>query len=75
VGGFAGSVDLSVAGLPVGATAAFDVDPLPVTSTGSAVLTVATAPTTKQGSYTLTVTGVSGAIVHSATTSLQIKRR
>ena len=75
VGGFAGWIDLTVGGLPVGATATFDTNPLEVASTSSAVLTVATATTTKQGGYTLTVTGVSAGTTHSTTATLQIKRK
>ncbi|MBU6409921.1 MAG: autotransporter-associated beta strand repeat-containing protein, partial [Verrucomicrobia bacterium] len=48
-------VDLSVSGLPSGATAAFS--PSSVTGSGSSTLDVLTSVSTPAGSYTLTVTG------------------
>ncbi len=68
VGGFAGQVTLSVAGLPTGATPTFSVNPATTTST----LSVATLATTPTGSYTLTITGVNGALTHTATVSLTV---
>jgi hypothetical protein len=70
VGGFAGQVTLSVAGLPTGATPTFT--PNPATSTST--LSVATLATTPTGSYTLTITGVNGALTHTATVSLTVAR-
>jgi hypothetical protein len=62
-GGFIGAVELSVTGLPVGATATFS--PSTVTGTSS-TLTITTTPTAPIGNYPLTVTGVSGSLSHSA---------
>ncbi len=67
-GGFAGSVSMSVGGLPAGATASFS--PNPATSTSA--LSVATAATTPTGTFPLTITGTSGAQTHSTTVSLVV---
>ncbi len=75
INAFTGPIDLSVSGLPAEATGTFDPDPVTVPPTASSTLTVATTPSTKQGAYTLTVTGVAGTIKHSISVSLQIKRR
>ncbi len=54
-GGFTGSVDFGVAGLPTGVTATFSADP---TSGNSSVLTLAASSTATLGNATLTVSGV-----------------
>ncbi|MBA2385356.1 MAG: PKD domain-containing protein [Actinobacteria bacterium] len=74
--GFDGSVSLSVAGLPAGATASFSPNPVTVASTASSsLLTVRTSATSKANTYTLTISGTSGSLTRSTTVSLQIKRR
>ncbi len=70
VGGFTGVVSFSVSGLPTGATGTFA--PTTVTGSGSTTLTVNTLATTPAGTYTLTVTGTSGALVQSTTTTLVV---
>ncbi|HEX2093274.1 MAG TPA: IPT/TIG domain-containing protein [Longimicrobiaceae bacterium] len=56
---FAGAVDLSVGGLPTGATAAFAPDP----TTGTAsTLSVVTAAGTPAGAWTLTVSGTASGL-------------
>src|SRR5205807_489655 len=65
VGGFGGAVSLSLSGLPAGATASFS--PLTVTGAGSSTLTVSSARTTPPGTYTLTITAVSGGTTRSTT--------
>ena len=60
VEGFTGNIDLSVSGLPAGATASFS--PATVAAGGSSTLTVNTSSSTPSASSTLTVTGVSGSI-------------
>ncbi|HXN25304.1 MAG TPA: S8 family serine peptidase [Candidatus Dormibacteraeota bacterium] len=67
-GGFAGSVTLSVSGLPDGAIAAFDPNPATDTST----LTVITDLSTPVGKYMLTITGVSGSLTHSTPVTLVV---
>jgi subtilase family serine protease len=66
--GFSGVVSFSVSGLPTGAGATFN--PTSVTGSGSSSLSVTTAATTPAGTYTLTVTGTSGSLVHSTTVTL-----
>jgi uncharacterized membrane protein len=68
--GFSGAVDLSVSGLPTGATGTFN--PTSVTGSGTSTLTVTTLGTTPTGSYTLTITGTSGGLTHSATATLVV---
>src|SRR5215472_14825799 len=53
--GFAGTVNLSISGLPGGATASFN--PASVAGAGNSTLSVATSSTTPAGNYTLTITG------------------
>lgn len=65
-------IDLSVTGLPAGATATLSA--APVTGT-SATLTVATSLTgapTPGGTYPLTITAISGGLTRTATTSLTV---
>jgi hypothetical protein len=64
--GFSDAVNLSVAGLPGGASGSFNPNP----ATGSSTLTVTTGTGTLGGTYSLTITGVSGALMHTATVSL-----
>lgn len=66
--GFTGSVGLTMAGLPPGATALFS--PTSITGSGSSTVTVTTATSTPAGGYTLTITGTSGSLVHSTTVTL-----
>lgn len=70
VGGFAGTVNLSVAGLPSGATASFT--PASVTGSGTSTLAVSTTAATPAGTYTLTITGTAGTLVHSTTVTLVV---
>lgn len=68
--GFAGSVSLSVTGLPAASSGAFA--PPSVAGAGSSQLTVTTTLPTPPGSYPLTITGASGALAHSASTTLVV---
>ena len=68
--GFNGSVTFSVSGLPTGAMGSFS--PTSVTGAASSTLTVSTATSTPVGTYTLTVTGVSGSLSHSAVATLVV---
>lgn len=69
-GGFAGQVTLSVSGLPTGASGTFAPNP----ATTSSSLSVTTSTTTPVGTYTLTITGVSGSLTHSTTVSLAVSQ-
>jgi subtilase family serine protease len=69
VGGFAGSVTLSAAGLPTGANATFTQNP--INAPGSSSLAITTDVSTPAGTYTITVTGQSGAsLTHTTTVTL-----
>ncbi len=68
-GGFAGSVNLSVTGLPSGATGAFSPNP----ATSSSTLSVTTSSTTPAGTYSLTLTGTSGSLTHTTSARLKIR--
>jgi uncharacterized membrane protein len=63
VNGFSGVVNLSVSGLPAGATGVFT--PSSITGAGTANLAVTTSVTVAAGVYNLIITGTSGAISHS----------
>jgi uncharacterized membrane protein len=68
ISGFTSAVTLSVIGLPTGATGSFAPNP----ATGSSTLTVTTTASTPVGTYPLTITGVSGALTHTATVSVTV---
>ena len=67
-GGFVGQVTLGVSGLPSGANGSFNPNP----ATTSATLSVTTSTSTPAGTYTLTISGVSGSLTHSTTVTLVI---
>lgn len=69
-GGFTGTVSLTAAGLPTGATASFN--PSSISTSGSSTLTVTTATSTPAGSYSPTITGTSGTVTATATATLVI---
>lgn len=72
-GGFTGDVALSVtSGLPANAAASFS-PPTVAGGSGSSILTVTTASTTPAGNYTLTITGTSGVLSHSASVRLKVR--
>jgi hypothetical protein len=68
--GFTDTVNLSVSGLPSGASASFL--PTSVTGSGSSALTVTTSASTPVGSYTLTITGASATLSHSVNVTLNV---
>src|SRR5258706_9430014 len=72
-GGFGDNVNLSVRGLPTGASASFSVNS--VTGSGTSIVTVTTSRSTSRGSYQLTFTGTSstGTLSHSASASLRVR--
>ena len=70
VSGFAGSVTLSVTGLPSGTSSTFN--PNPVTSTSS-TLSIKTSSSTQKGSYTLTITGTSSSLSHTSKVTLRVR--
>jgi regulation of enolase protein 1 (concanavalin A-like superfamily) len=69
--GFSGTVALSVSGLPTHASSSFS--PASVTGgAGSSTLSITTATNTPNGTYTLTLMGVSGTLTNSTTVSLEL---
>jgi hypothetical protein len=67
--GFAGSVSLSVTGLPPKATGSFSPNPAAATST----LSVTTSKKQGRGTFTLTITGLSGSLTHTTTVQLVVQ--
>ncbi len=68
--GFNSTVTLGVSGLPSGASASFS--PASVTGSGSSTLSVSTSSSTPAGTYTLTISGVSGSLNHGAPVTLVV---
>jgi subtilase family serine protease len=68
VDGFAGSVNLSISGLPSGITASFGTNP----ANGSSVLTLTVSSTAIRGSYLLTISGTSGSLTATTTVALTV---
>jgi hypothetical protein len=66
--GFADDVTLSVSGLPSGTQGVFTPNP----ATGSSTLSLTTSAGTPSGPNQITITGVSGSIVRSATVSMTV---
>jgi hypothetical protein len=71
VGGFAGSVSLSVTGLPAGASATFSTNP--VGPPGSSTLRVRTTSSTPRATFTIGVTGTAGGLVHQVSVTLTVR--
>jgi hypothetical protein len=68
--GFSDVVNLSVSGLPSGASASFF--PTSITGSGSSTLTVTTAAGTPVGAYTVSIKGATATINHSVTVNLTV---
>jgi len=68
-GGFAGSVTLAASGLPSGVSASFNPDPATSTST----LTLTAASSAPKGIATVTITGTSGALMHTTTIKVGVE--
>ena len=68
--GFSGNVTFNVSGLPSGATSNFN--PSSVAGSGTSTLTITTSTSTPSGTYSLTITGTSGSLVHSTTVTLVV---
>jgi hypothetical protein len=71
-GGFSGSVNLAVSGLPSGATGTLSPNPV-TTSSSSATSTLSiTASTTAVGKFPLTISGTSGTLSHTSGVMLDV---
>jgi len=70
VNGFTGTVTLSASGLPAGTTASFN--PNAVNGAGTSSVSLVTTGSTPAGTYTVTITGTSGALQHSGTVTLVV---
>src|ERR1700682_2744716 len=68
-GGFAGSVTLSVSGLPAGAAGSFSPND---TAGNSSTMSVTTSTSTPAGSYPLTITGTSGTLTRTTSVTLGV---
>ena len=69
LGGYSGTVGLSVSGLPAGATGTFN--PTSIAGSGASTLTIGTVSSTPAGSYKLTITGTDGAsLTHTTSVTL-----
>lgn len=68
--GFSTTVNLSLSGLPSGATAAFN--PPTLSSPGNSTLTVTTAPGTATANFPLTITATGGNVSHTAGVTLAV---
>ena len=68
--GFNDTVDLSVAGLPPGASGTFS--PPSLNQSGESTLNIATTPTMPTGTYTLAITAVTGNLAQTASVTLVI---
>lgn len=76
-GSFGSSISFSCAGLPTGSTCSFS-PPSAVPGTGGtiSVMTVPTnQPTTPTGTFTITITGQSGALSHSTQVKLTVNKK
>jgi hypothetical protein len=69
-GGFTGTIDFAVSGLPSGASGGFN--PTSVSGSGSTTLTITTTSGASAGTTTFSVTGTSGALNNAGSTSLTI---
>jgi hypothetical protein len=67
--GFADTVNLSLAGLPAGATASFSA---PALNSGNSTLNIVVGSSVAPGSYPLQIAGTSGALAHSALATLVV---
>src|SRR2546425_1228145 len=68
--GFSSIVNLSVSGLPTGATGNFS--PASLAGSGSSLLTITTTAGTPAGTYPITITGTSGILTHTAPLTLTV---
>jgi hypothetical protein len=68
LGGFTGSIELSVSGLPSGVTASWGSNP----TSSSSALTLTVGTSAVRGSYLVTVTGTSGSVTATTSVALEV---
>lgn len=75
IDGFSAPVALAVGGLPNGVTGAFETNPVtpPADGTASSRLVLRAASNATAGTFTITITGTSGKLVHTSTFRLTIR--
>lgn len=71
-GGFSGAVSLAVGGLPPYASASWSTNPIP-NGSGTATLLISTSASTPIGTSSLTISGSSGTLTHTATVGLVVQ--
>ena len=69
-GGFSSAVALTASGAPSGVTLAFS--PSSITGAGTSSLAITVGPSVTVGTYTITVSGSSGGVVHTAKITLAV---
>jgi uncharacterized membrane protein len=69
--GLTGSVNLSASGLPAGASASFNPNPV-AGGSGTSTMIVTTSQFAQTGTFTITITGTSGALVHQTSVQLVV---
>ncbi len=72
---FAGSVSLSVSGLPAGTSGVFSPTSVSPSTTLSSTLTISTTAAASPGTYPLTINGTSGGITHTTSATLVITNK
>ncbi len=73
-GGFASAIALKASGQPSGVTVSFSPSSIASPGAGTSTATFAVASTTAVGTYSITLTGGSGGITHTATVSLVVSK-
>jgi hypothetical protein len=69
--GFTGTISLTLAGLPIRASATWS--PSTVSGSGTSVLTIRANKPARSGTYNLTITGTSGSLLHSIPLTLVVQ--
>jgi uncharacterized membrane protein len=72
-GDYSGTVNLSISGLPSGASATFTPSSLSASTTTTSSLAITTSSATPTGTYSLTITGSDGTLTHSTGVTLSVQ--
>jgi kumamolisin len=71
-GGFNSAISLSASGQPTGVTVTFSPTSIAAPGSGSSIMTLTVGSSTPAGTYPVTVTGIGGGLMHTATVSLTV---